>query len=95
MSKNKRNYTDEFKNDAIRLALKSSAVSEAADRLGIPGSTLNTWLRKEGIGNKGNSDPNTINLSDELKQLRKENARLREEREILKKAATFFAKEAK
>ena len=58
-------------------------------------STLNTWLRKEGVGNKGNSDPKMIDLSDELKQLRKENARLREEREILKKAATFFAKESK
>ena len=95
MKKTKRSYTDEFKSDAIRLALKASAVGEAADRLGIPESTLNTWLRKEGVGNKGNSDPKMIDLSDELKQLRKENARLREEREILKKAATFFAKESK
>ena len=70
-------------------------MSEEADRLGIPESTLNTWLRKEGLGNKANSDPKTINLSDELKQLRKENDRLMEGREILKKAATFFAKESK
>ena len=95
MTKAKRSYTSEFKKDAMSLALKSPAVNVAADRLGIPKSTLNTWLRKEGIGNKVNTNPSTIDLSDELKELRKENARLREEGEILKKAATFFAKESK
>ncbi len=95
MSKSKRTYTSEFKQDAIRLALRSPSVKGAADRLGIPEGTLNTWLRTIESKSKNANDGDAIELIEELKKLKKENARLREEREILKKAATFFAKESK
>jgi len=94
MSKNKRTYTEEFKIGAINLALKSSSVKAAADNMGIPSGTLNTWLKEYSKGKSSNIGQ-SIDLSIELKNLRKENSRLREEREILKKAATFFAKEVK
>ena len=95
MKKSNRAYTDEFKKDAISLALRSPTVKSAANSLGIPVGTLTTWLKS--IGGKKYSSPDTeiIDVSEELKKLRKENARLREEREILKKAATFFVKESK
>ncbi len=95
MSKSKRSYTEEFKKDAISLALRAPTAKGAADSLGIPEGTLNTWLRATGTTSSKDNNVEAINISDELKKLRKENARLREEREILKKAATFFAKESK
>ena len=96
-NKRRRDYTDEFKKGAVSLALKSSSVKKAADRLGVPEGTLNNWMRNPTSNKKTqpNEKSNYIDLAEELKKLRKENARLREEREILKKAATFFAKESK
>lgn len=88
----------QFKDEAVRLALTSSqSVAQTARDLGIKENTLYNWLHKakrEASGQSGvsSSEPNLI---EELNRLRKENARLKEEREILKKAATFFAKEAK
>lgn len=73
--KNSRTYQDDFKKGAISLALRSSSINITAKDLGIPEGTLHTWIK----------NPNAVNLLDEVKQLRKENARLKEEKEILKK----------
>ena len=93
MSQSKRTYTQEFKNDAIRLALRSNSIKGVANDLGIPEGTLHTWIRatKPSVSTQDNAE--IIDLSEEIKKLRNENARLKEEKEILKKAATFFAKE--
>ena len=93
MTKSKKNYTEDFKKDAINLVLKSPSVKYAADSLGIPESTLATWVKNATNATQINSEVIDINI--EIKKLRKENARLREEKEILKKAATFFARESK
>ena len=90
-------YTKEFKQEAIRLALTSTQpIAQTARDLGIKESSLYNWVSqaKETLSptEAGSSEPN---LMEELNRLRKENARLKEEREILKKAATFFAKESK
>jgi transposase len=101
MSQNKKPYYSlEFKQDATKLVLsKGYSIPEAATNLGVSESALRKWIRVE----KGGS-PNTTNLSgsplslsehEELLRLRKENARLRMEREILKKASAFFAQEMK
>ena len=96
MLKSKRTYTKEFKKDAISLALRSPSIKGAADNLGIPEGTLNTWIRAATITKAVKENgAEVIDVAEELKKLRKENAKLREEREILKKAATFFAKEYK
>jgi len=92
MTKQKR-FTVEFKAEAVRLALSGERSQRAvADDLGIGYSTLDRWIGRHrdttaSIPVAGESS------EDELKRLRRENHILREEREILKKATAFFAKE--
>jgi transposase len=90
-------YNLEFKQDAAKLVLeKGYTHRQAADNLGISLSALGRWVRAEqGPAAVSTSKSAGLNLSDqdELTRLRKENERLRMEREILKKAAVFFAKE--
>lgn len=88
----------EFKQEAIRLALTSpKPIAQTARDLGIKEPTLYSWVSaaKSKATSEPNADESNVNLIDELNRLRKENARLKEEREILKKAAAFFAQETK
>ena len=88
-------FTKEFRDEAVRLALTSGrSRREIAQDLGIGLSTLRHWLdrRRE----REIDDPPEERQEDmaaELKRLRRENEILRQEREILKKATAFFAKE--
>ncbi|MWJ29519.1 transposase [Halomonas sp. ZH2S] len=89
-------YTDEFREGAVKLAIESDqSVAQTARELGINVNTLHTWINKyqEQLPS-GSAKQEGQHLYDELKQLRRENARLKEERAILKKAAAFFAKES-
>jgi transposase len=95
---NKRSYTPEFKKDAVQLITEQGyKVTEAARSLGINSSVLTRWksqLASEGANafpGKGRLRPE----QEELQRLRKENQRLKMERDILKKAAAFFANESK
>lgn len=91
-------YDKSFKEEAIRLALTSAQpYSKTAHDLGIKDSTLYHWIysSKETVPAIVDEAGNQTNLVEELNRLRKENVRLKEEREILKKATAFFAKEAK
>ena len=96
-----RKYTEEFKNEAIQLALKSENVNQAANALGVPIGTMYAWVEKakaSGItsvaDNNGNiNNVNVKNLIDENRELKKRLSRLEEEKAILKKAAAYFAKE--
>jgi transposase len=88
----------EFKEEAIRLALTSpQPIAKTARDLGIKEGTLYNWVSKAKNTAPGvtTEQGNQSNLIEELNRLRKENARLKEEREILKKATAFFAKETK
>lgn len=90
-------YTKEFKQEAIRLALTSpQSIAQTARDLAIKEGSLYSWVSeaKEALSSS-ESKKSEPNLIEELNRLRKENVRLKEEREILKKAATFFAKESK
>jgi len=93
MSKKKRRkYTKEFKEEAVRLISEEGySYAEAGRNLGVNPNLLSRWKREfEGI----EIDPGSAaSMQAELKRLRKENKRLKMEREILKKAAAFFAKE--
>jgi transposase len=95
MSTNKRTYTEDFQRDAVKLALRSASISSTAKELGIPVGTLHTWLRNASKTTKNDKNTSTFDLTEELHKLRKENARLREEKEILKKAAAYFARDTK
>lgn len=90
-------FTLEFKQDAARLVIdKGYSHQQAADSLGVSLSALGRWVRAERNANASPSDKKpTLALAerDELARLRKETERLRMEREILKKAVAFFAKD--
>jgi len=96
---NRPKYSLVFKQDATKLVLeKGYSQQQAADHLGISQSALGRWVRAERkpSTNDSSTKKSGLNLGDhdELIRLRKENEQLRMEREILKKAAVFFAKEA-
>lgn len=90
-------YTLEFKQDAARLVIeKNYTHQQAADSLGISLSAMGRWVRAE----RGpvtpvfkNKSVLNLNAQAELLRLRQENEQLQMERDILKKAAVFFAKE--
>jgi transposase len=85
-------FTTEFKREAVRLALTSGRPrAEIAEDLEVGLSSLTRWVGQY----RGDETPPAIeeDLRGELKRLRKENAVLRQERDILKKAAVFFARE--
>ena len=98
MSKQKKqnHYTAEFKESAVKLAIESDQpISRTADELGVNQNTLHTWISKyHGPQRQKVGQVEEAHLYDELKRLRKENRRLTEERDILKKAAAYFAKES-
>jgi transposase len=83
-------YSPECKAEAIRLVRNSSdALTKIARDLGIQPGTLRTWLEAT---RPPAAAPLTTDERTELVQLRRDNRRLREERDILKKATAFFAK---
>ena len=85
-------YPSEFKESAIKLAIKSDQPrSVTARELGINVNTLHTWVSKYQEANNSMEQTDQIHLYDELRELKKENRRLKEERDILKKAAAYFA----
>ena len=93
MTKKKRsNYTKEFKEEAVKLITEQGySNSEAGRNLGVSPNLLSKWKRE--IENDKDNPGSSVTMQAELKRLRKENKRLKMEREILKKAAAFFAKE--
>lgn len=91
----RRKFTDEFKVGAVNLVTDQGySVAEAARNLGVNANLLGRW-KKESVDpeNEFPSSGNNVAMQAELKRLRKENKLLKMEREILKKAAAFFAKE--
>ena len=86
----RRTFTKEFKLDAVRLAIDSGNVSGTARDLGIAASALARW-KKQYEEEKERAFPGRGNPRDaELTELKRENARLRHERDILKKAVGIF-----
>jgi transposase len=100
MSRKVRRYTKEFKQEAVTLALKSPSISRTATELGLPMATLHSWIQQlkgKPLPTQSVSDdaPDITTLVEENRRLHKELAIAREEKEILKKAATYFAQHQK
>ena len=87
-------YPEEFKAEAVQLARSSPerSIRQLAYELSIADQTLRNWIKQAEI-DCGEREGLSTEERKELGRLRKENRILREEREILKKAAAFFAKE--
>lgn len=87
----KANFTEEFKRDAVRqITERGYPVAEVSQRLGVSQHSLYEWKKKFGTSNGKGSDE-----AEEIRRLKRELARVTEERDILKKAAAYFARDAK
>ena len=93
----RQHYTKEFKNDAVKLVVEQGYSSnEVGRRLGVNQTNVSRWVREYRQENDPPVDgaASRSELEAENKRLRKENHRLQMERDILKKASAFFAKES-
>ena len=97
MAEKRRKYTREFKLNAVKMVIDGRTVSDVAESLGLSRGVLQTWKSKfrddrslafPGHGNRKPED-------EEIRQLRKQLADAQQERDILKKALAYFAKERK
>jgi len=97
MSKNKAEpYSSEFKQSAVKLAIETDQpISQTARELGVNPNTVHTWISKYSKPQEGKGQRSEEHVYEEIKRLRRENARLKEERDILTKAAAYFAKETR
>ena len=97
MEKQRKKYTREFKVEAVRLITgQDLTIAQVSKDLGINANLLGRWKKElqadalQAFPGKGHVKPE----EEELRRLRRENALLRQERDILKKATAFFAKES-
>ena len=97
MTKQRRVFSSEFKADAVRRCGEAGrALTQVARELDIHPSLLQTWRRKsKPAASKPRTSDLSLSVDEEIRRLRRENAELREDREILKKAAAFFAKQSR
>ena len=95
-------YSEQFKRDAVALYENNEELSlnSASAELGINRASLHSWMKKYGTGKRArfkavHEKAQTANDFERIRQLEKENAKLREERDILRKAAKYFAEETR
>ncbi len=97
MTKKVKRYSEEFKAEAVKAIENNGGnISATARQLGLPMQTLANWQRKANQGKlKGTKqyDPELVSALEEIKRLKRELKTAQEEREILKKATTYFANE--
>jgi transposase len=88
-------YPPEFRAEAVRLVRTGGKlIGEVAEDLGVSEQTLRNWIRQGDLDDGRRTDGLTSSEQEELRQLRRRVRVLEQEREILKKAAAFFARES-
>lgn len=95
--KTRRQYSDEYKSEAVRLLVDSGKpVSQIARELGVSANVLHRWAREErAVQSAGKTRVGAKAEQEEILRLRRELAWVTQERDFLKRAAAFFAKEHK
>ena len=89
-----RQYTDEFREESVRLAVETrSSIAQVARDLGVSVWTLRGWVRNYREKSRAGEVRRTETVEEENRRLKRELCVLRQERDILKKAAAYFAKE--
>jgi transposase len=86
-------YPSEFRREAIELLRAGRTPAELSESLGVSQQTLRNWRRQDQVDRRERDDGVTTDERVELARLRRENLRLRQERDLLKRAAAFFATE--
>jgi transposase-like protein len=90
----RKSYTSEFRESAVKMVLEQKRqVNETARSLGVLPTTLRYWIKTHRQETRSAESVEEKGLRKRLRELEAENAKLRMEREILKKAAAYFAKE--
>lgn len=94
MSKNRRSFTPEYKEEAAKLVIETSRpIAETAREIGINEQTLRNWVNAYRRAHADEEPPLSLSERAELRQLKEENRELRLKSEFLGKAAAFFAQE--
>jgi len=93
MPKTRPPYPPEFRREAVQLVRAGRAVRDVAESLGCSDQSLHNWVKQDQLDRHERDDGLTSEEREELRRLRRENVRLKQEREILKRAAAFFAAE--
>ena len=89
-----RRFSEEFRREAVRLAREPNrSLVALGEELGVSVQTLRNWLKA--TPKDKSTTGRVISLEEEVRQLKRENEQLREERAILKKATAFFAKDVR
>jgi transposase len=90
----RRKFTDEFKRNAVELVRTTGRpIAQVADEMGIYDSTLGNWVKQDRI-DRGEREGLTTDERARLRELERENAQLRMERELLKRATAFWVRES-
>ena len=93
----RRQFTDAFKSEAVRLTRESNRpVAQVARELGISDTVLYRWMTEQRhVESQGSTRQSVRAGQEELTRLKRENETLRKERDFLRRAAAFFAKESR
>jgi transposase len=91
----KKKYTTEFKDEAVKMVISSEkSTPQIAKDLGIKATTLYSWVSSAKLSKVEDKEQTNEQLFDEIKRLKKELKEAKEQRDILKKATAYFARES-
>jgi transposase len=93
MPKSRPPYRSEFRREAVAMVRSGRSIKEVSEALGMTEQSLRNWVKQEALNRHERDDGLTSAEREELRALRRENARLKQERDLLKRAAAFFARE--
>jgi transposase len=94
LSRNRRSYSPEFKEEAVKAVIETSRpIAQVAKELGIHEATLGNWVNVYRREHAGDEPPLNVSERARLRELEREARELRMENEFLKKAAAYFAKD--
>jgi transposase-like protein len=94
VSRRRKSFTPEFKDEAVKMVIESSrSIAEVAREIHINEGTLGNWVNKHRVEHAEDEPPLTVPERARLRELEKENRELRLKAEFLGKAAAFFAQE--